>query len=315
MSAVLFICMISMFLRSTSATNDNLTPNSTFIQSLTKRSESIDSKLQHCSATIIISSFGPSKYVQGSVLGIYLINKQTIEKWPTWKMKHRSNRFLYKCPCGTKWLFGGSNGASEGWIKHPNCTDCPENCSRNWQYWNDDKKQWYTDSQIITEKYKANGGNEVDKSEVGIWKDIQNMRTWFIITMVVLTCSICALCSVILYYYSCCKKLVPIWVIVVSAVYSMVILLFFIVAGRYSYHKEYISNTDFGAYFVIALLSSWIVSFYGIIPCCRMFCSSDQSCAQCMPLGMTLELHDRACNLLQLHHQPPTMSGHQNLAF
>ena len=83
MSAVLFVCTISMFLRSKSAANDNLTPNSTFIPTSTKRSKSIDSKPQNCSSTITISSSGPSNYVQGSALGTYLIDEQAIDKWPT----------------------------------------------------------------------------------------------------------------------------------------------------------------------------------------------------------------------------------------
>ena len=120
---------------------------STFLisQSADGNSVFIDSQLKQCSSMITISSSGPSYWVQGSVLGTYLLKKETIQNWPTWKMKGRNDRFLYKCPCGKKWLFGRSNGANEGWIKHPNCTDCPENCSKEWQYWNDNEKQWYSD--------------------------------------------------------------------------------------------------------------------------------------------------------------------------
>ena len=115
---------------------------STFLisQSAGGSSVYIDSQFKKCSSIITISSSGPSYWVQGSVLGTYLLKDETIQNWPTWKMKGRNDRFLYKCPCGKKWLFGRSNGADEGWIKHPNCTECPENCSRKWQYWNDNDR-------------------------------------------------------------------------------------------------------------------------------------------------------------------------------
>ena len=91
----LYIFMISTFLIS---------------QSVDGSSVYIDSQLKQCSSMITIYSSGPSYWVQGSVLGTYLLKDETIQKWPTWKMKNRGDRFLYKCPCGKKWLFGRANG-------------------------------------------------------------------------------------------------------------------------------------------------------------------------------------------------------------
>ena len=71
-----------------------------------------------------------------------------VMKWPTWQMN--SERFVYRCPCANKrdWLFGRSNGNNVGWIKHRNCTGCPESCSQDWMYWDDNVNQWYYDKKI-----------------------------------------------------------------------------------------------------------------------------------------------------------------------
>ena len=68
--------------------------------------------------------------------------------WPTWKMAN--NRFLFRWPGGKgmDWLFGKSIGSTVGWIKHRNCSGCPDSCSQNWLYWNDNLKKWYLDTKI-----------------------------------------------------------------------------------------------------------------------------------------------------------------------
>ena len=234
-------------------------------QSSVGSSEFIDSQLKQCSPIITISSSGPSYGVQGSVLGTYLLKNETIQKWPTWKMNNRDDRFLYKCPCGKKWLFGRANGASEGWIKHPNCTDCPENCSRKWQYWNDDTKQWNSDIKINIREGRAN-----DPSGLNIWTIIM-----IIIVVLVLICSIITLCGVIFNHYSgCCKKTVPIWKTVVVAVYSFSIVVFICIAVSYAYHNNYIRQNDFWTYLIAAIGGSWIVTFV-VVPCCRQSCCSE----------------------------------------
>ena len=83
-----------------------------------------------CSTSITISSDGPTCQIQGSVLGTYIMTSTMVMRWPTWQMS--SERFVYRCPCANKrdWLFGRSNGNNVGWIKHRNCTDCPENWSQ-----------------------------------------------------------------------------------------------------------------------------------------------------------------------------------------
>ena len=101
-----------------------------------------------CSKSITISSNGRSCQIQGNVFGTYELTSTMIMEWPTWKMSYK--RFLFRCPCahGRDWLFGKSNGADVGWIKHRNCTGCPESCSQDWMYWDDDVKQWYYDESI-----------------------------------------------------------------------------------------------------------------------------------------------------------------------
>ena len=93
-----------------------------------------------CSYGLTISSSGPAGRIQGSVLGDYRRRDEHIMLWPTWDMICRDNRYLYRCPCGKKidWLFGKLNGYKDGWIKHRNCTGCPESCSQgDWLYWDD----------------------------------------------------------------------------------------------------------------------------------------------------------------------------------
>ena len=224
----------------------------------------IDSQLKHCSPKITISSSGPSYWVQGSVLGTYLLNKETIQKWPTWKMNNRGDRFLYKCPCGKKWLFGRSNGASEGWIKHPNCTDCPENCSRKWQYWNDDEKRWISDIKISIREGRANY-----QSGLSIWTIIM-----IIMVAAVLIWSIITLFGVMVNHYSgCCKKTVPIWLTVILAVYSLSIVISICISVTYAYHNNHIRKNNFWTYLIAALGGSSIVIFCGVVPCYRKGCS------------------------------------------
>ena len=61
-----------------------------------------------CSYGLTISSFGPAGRIQGSVLGDYRRRDEHIMEWPTWDMRCRDNRYLYRCPCGktNDWLFG-----------------------------------------------------------------------------------------------------------------------------------------------------------------------------------------------------------------
>ena len=101
-----------------------------------------------CSTSITISSDGPTCQVQGSVLGTYIMTSTMVMRWPTWQM--RSDRFVYRCPCANKrdWIFGRSNGNNVGWIKHRNCTGCPESCSQDWMYWDDNVNKWYYDKKI-----------------------------------------------------------------------------------------------------------------------------------------------------------------------
>ena len=103
----------------------------------------ITAGLRDCSSTITISSSGPGGRVQRNVMGTYFSETKTVMKWPTWKMKCRDDRYLYRCPCATgkDWLFGKWNGNNVGWIKHRNCTGCPEDCSQNWLYWDDNVKK------------------------------------------------------------------------------------------------------------------------------------------------------------------------------
>ena len=180
-----------------------------------------DVQLQECSRTITISSSGISNSVQGSVLGTYFIETRMIMKWPTWKMKCRDDRYLYRCPCGKQgWLFGKWNGNDVGWIKHPNCTECPENCSRDWLYWNDDLKQWYPDTQLHVTKD--------DRSEECIpsfWGILRHLPVWTIIATVIsilmaMTFSVAIPC---IYFYK--KKRVPIWVIISAALSCFLIVI------------------------------------------------------------------------------------------
>ena len=68
---------------------------------------------------------------------------------------------------------------------------------------------------------------------------------WIIITTVVLICSIITLCGAIFYHYSCCKKTVPVWVIVISAIYSFSIFIFICIAITYAYQNEHLRQNDF----------------------------------------------------------------------
>ena len=269
------IFIISIYLSAQSTADSDIARKLASTETSTNRSVLIDFQTRNCSSTITISSYGRSRKVQGSVLGTYLLEDETIGKWPTWKMNNRRDRFLYKCPCGKKWLFGKSNGASEGWIKHPNCTDCPENCSRKWQYWNDNDKKWYFDIKISIRTGEAD-----DNSGLEVWTDIQNLPSWIIITPAVLIFTISTLSGVILYHYSCCKKTVPLWVIVLLAVYSLSIFMFVCITITYAYHSGHIGDNNFWAYFMFALIASWIVTFYGVVPCCRYACQADSLCRQ-----------------------------------
>ena len=152
--STLYIFIISTFLISQSTANSDLTRTLSSAKTSTNKSVYIDFQSKECSSTITVSSYGRTRRVQGSVLGNYILKDETIENWPTWKMNDRSDRFLYKCPCGKKWLFGGHNGAREGWIKHPNCTDCPENCSTEWQYWNNNVKNGIRTPKLVSEQEK-----------------------------------------------------------------------------------------------------------------------------------------------------------------
>ena len=132
-----FISIITICLTPQLVDNRDISFGSVSTENSPTTSVVFDPKLQQCASSITISSCGFANSWQESVLGTYIIQNSTLEKWPTWKMKERGDRYLYKCPCGKKWLIGRSNGASVGWIKHPNCTDCPENCSKDWLYWKD----------------------------------------------------------------------------------------------------------------------------------------------------------------------------------
>jgi hypothetical protein len=103
---------------------------------------------QKCSQVITISSDGKACKEQGSVLGTYKVQSEKVMEWPTWKMAN--NRFLLRLPGGKgkDWLFAKSRESTVGWIKHRNCRRCPESCSQNWLYWNDNHKQWYLDTRI-----------------------------------------------------------------------------------------------------------------------------------------------------------------------
>merc|ERR1719367_1171096 len=106
-----------------------------------------------CSKKIFISSDGPSRYIQGNVLGTYkLVKHEEIMEWPTWKMSSSSlSSYLYRSSNanGTGWLFGKANGNDVGWIKHQSCENsCPDSCSQNWMYWDDGVKEWYYDTSI-----------------------------------------------------------------------------------------------------------------------------------------------------------------------
>ena len=110
---------------------------------------------KNCSNAITISSDGPTCRFQEYVLGTYVIN--ITSKIVMANLENRFSvvqRFLYRCPWAKGssydcWLFGKSNGNDVGWIKHENCIGCPETCSQDWMYWNDDVKQWHYDRQIL----------------------------------------------------------------------------------------------------------------------------------------------------------------------
>ena len=260
----LSIFIISIFLSPQSEAESGLTSNLSSPKTSNNRSVYIDFQLRQCSSTITISSYGRTRRVQGSVLGTYILKDKTIENWPTWKMNDRRDRFLYKCPCGKKWLFGQSNGASEGWIKHPNCTDCPENCSRKWQYWNDDEKQWNPDIKISILEGGAN-----DQSALDIWTIIM-----IIVIAAVLICSIITLCGAVFYHYSGHEKTVSTWSILTVAIYSFSIVILICIAVTYAYLNNHIRQNDFWTYLIAAVGGSWIVTFI-VVPCCRKECSSE----------------------------------------
>ena len=111
---------------------------------------------EKCSPAITISSDGAACQVQGSVLGTYEVDSYILMEWPTWKMAN--NRFLFRRPGGKgrDWLFGKSRDINVGWIKHRSCSGCPESCSQNWLYWDDNLQKWYLDKRIhITTNYAS----------------------------------------------------------------------------------------------------------------------------------------------------------------
>ena len=107
-----------------------------------------DNHGHNCSPVITLSFDVEACPVQSSVLGIYKVESYKAKQWPTWKMA--DNRFLFRRSggMGKDWLFGNSRGSNVGWIKHRNCNGCPESCSQNWLYWDDNVKQWYLDTRI-----------------------------------------------------------------------------------------------------------------------------------------------------------------------
>ena len=153
---------------------------------------------QYCSPILTISSDGPTCWVQGNVLGTYHMVSESVMQWPTWRKS--DERFLYRCPCanGKDWLFGKSNGAEVGWIKHRNCTGCPESCSRDWLYWNNDEQQWHLDKQVrittdVTNVTCSDGNNGNTPND--------SISTGIVITIVTVFCT--ALVSILCVW--CCR--------------------------------------------------------------------------------------------------------------
>ena len=112
---------------------------------------------RNCSNSITLSSDGPVCQFQESLLGTYYKTSKIVRNWPTWKIDPQ--RLLNRCSWAEGlsydlvtygWSFKWrSNGNDVGWIEHKNCIGCPETCSQDWRYWNDDVKQWHYDKQIL----------------------------------------------------------------------------------------------------------------------------------------------------------------------
>ena len=101
-------------------------PNSSYLkQMINIRRQQVEKinnykKILHfedCSYGLTISSSGPAGRIQGSVLGDYRRRDEHIMEWPTWDMRCRDNRYLYRCPCGktNDWLFGKLRGRKSLW--------------------------------------------------------------------------------------------------------------------------------------------------------------------------------------------------------
>ena len=218
-----FISIITICLTPQLVDNRDISFGSVSTENSPTANVPFDPKLRNCASSITISSCGHNNIWQGSVLGTYNIQNSTFDKWPTWKMEGRDDRYLYRCPCGKKWLIGRWNWASVGWIKHPNCTDCPENCSKDWQYWKDDDvlgPGWYFDRKMNITK-----NDWKDNCSFNVWEEIQKFPTGMLIFTALLIRSIVALYGGIFYHYSCCKKRVPKELIASTATYSAVIVL------------------------------------------------------------------------------------------
>ena len=149
----------------------------------TTQTTSIVSKSDHleCSSSFNLYSSGPAGRIQGSVMGNYVQTGTELEGWPTWKAKCRDDRYLYRCPCdgGNTWLFGRQIGDKVGWIKQASCNfSCPEHCyydsRQNWQYWNDDEKQWHPDSSIRLYLVPPNKPDKCDTPWNNFWSWINS---------------------------------------------------------------------------------------------------------------------------------------------
>ena len=134
-----------------------------------------------CYKSITISSSGPTFQVQRSILGTYTMTSRKVMGWPTWVKWYKPFTKLYRCPRahGRDWMFGNSIGNNVGWIKHQNCTGCPESCSQDWMYWNGDIKQLKYDENIRvtidhysqTRSYRTSLRSKSNDKDIS-WKEV-----------------------------------------------------------------------------------------------------------------------------------------------